>query len=168
MRKLKVAMFAGSMLPGHDGVTRVIYNWLRHASRLEIMAFSPMIPKQFADQRFYKVPSIKFPASTNYRLALPTYLFFKKRLDKFRPDIIHINSPCTLGYIAASYGNDNNIPVVATYHTHFTSYAKYYKMRLLEKLGWEYLRRVYGKCELVYVPSSPILRELGRHGIKNT
>jgi glycosyltransferase involved in cell wall biosynthesis len=87
-------------------------------------------------------------------------------LKSFAPDILHINSPCSLGYAAVKYGLRNNIPVVATYHTHFPSYAKYYKIKALENLGWNYLRSLYNKCEAVYVPSQPIMDELSKQGLE--
>jgi len=85
----------------------------------------------------------------------------------FRPDILHINSPCSLGYAAIKYGKKNNIPVVATYHTHFASYARYYRVKLLERFSWSYFRKIYNSCEKVYVPSEPLVEELHAHRINN-
>jgi glycosyltransferase involved in cell wall biosynthesis len=114
----------------------------------------------------FQVPSISVPLYKEYKFAVPGPKFFEDSLKEFRPDILHINSPCPLGHAAVRYGQKNNIPVVATYHTHFPSYAKYYKVKALENLGWNYLRSLYNKCEAVYVPSLPIMKELKAQGLE--
>ncbi len=167
---LRVAYFAGSMKPGVDGVTRVLYRLIDALQREGITNtfYSPIIPPPEArPTEMTKVPSIAFPGYKEYRVALPGYRYFERHLDAFRPDLLHVNSPCPLGYAAVRYGQTHGIPVVATYHTHFPSYARYYKLRSLEALSWQYFRKLYNGCERIYVPSMPILRELSGHGIRN-
>ena len=114
-----------------------------------------------------EVPSVRIPVYKEYRFALPGQKHFEQHLSAFRPDLIHVNSPCSLGFAAAKYGQVHDIPVVATYHTNFPGYARYYKVRPLELLSWNYLRAFYNACQRVYVPSKPILDELMWHGFKH-
>ena len=116
----------------------------------------------------YKVPSFTVPFYKEYRLPYSGQKSFDKKILEFNPDIIHINSPCPLGYAAMKFGLKHNVPVVATYHTHFVSYAKYYKVKSLESVSWNYFRSLYNRCESVYVPSIPILNELREHGLTTT
>jgi glycosyltransferase involved in cell wall biosynthesis len=113
-----------------------------------------------------EVPSMAFPLYTDYRLAAPGSRYFGKQVLDFRPDILHIHSPCSLGYAAVRFGKKHNIPVVATYHTHFASYAKYYNIPMLEPFGWSYLRHLYDGCDRIFVPSMPILDELWSQGFR--
>ena len=167
---MKVAYFNGTMKKEHDGVTRVLYRLIEEINRtnqidpLFISAIVP--PRDEQPVEMFHVPSLVFPCYSAYRIAWPTRLFFEDKLNQFNPDIIHINSPCPLGSAAVKYGLVHNIPVVATYHTHFPSYAKYYKVNALELLGWDYLRTLYNKCQTVYVPSLPVLQELKEHGFE--
>ena len=167
---MKAAYFNGTMKKEHDGVTRVLYRLIDEINKtneidpLFISAIVPPKSEQMVDM--FKVPSFAFPFYKDYRVAYPGTGFFERRLQEFKPDIIHINSPCPLGAAAVKYGNKNNIPVVATYHTHFPSYAKYYKVNLLEMHGWNYLKNLYNRCEAVYVPSIPIFEELVEHGFE--
>jgi len=115
----------------------------------------------------YNVPSVEFPLNNDYRLPLPGMKHIEEHLADFRPDLLHINSPCSLGLAAIRYGQKHNIPVVATYHTHFASYAAYYRVKILERFSWSYFRNIYNKCEKVYIPSEPILEELREHRINN-
>ncbi len=168
---IKIALFAGTMQPGFDGVTRVLYKLIENIKKTEIesIVFSPIIPTQEEQPiKMYAVPSFPFPLYKDYKLAILAKRYFEDILLEFNPDIIHINSPCSLGFAAVRFGRKHNIPVVATYHTHFPSYAKYYKIKALEQFAWNYLRSLYNKCEAVYVPSLPIIRELKEQGIEKT
>jgi phosphatidylinositol alpha 1,6-mannosyltransferase len=169
-RPLRVAYFAGTMKPGHDGVTRVLYRLAESLTRrnVESIFFSPIIPRREEQPApMVEVPSIVFPLHREYRLALPGYAAFARQLKSFAPDLMHINSPCTLGRAAVRYANQHGIPVVGTYHTHFPSYARYYKIKPLEGMGWTYLRGLYNDCQRLYVPSMPIVEELRGQGFRN-
>ncbi len=167
---MKIALFAGTMQYGQDGVTRVLYRLRDYFKEKHIdhVFFSPILPEE-KDRNIpmYQVPSTPSLLYSDYRLALPGQKYIEEQLAEFKPDVLHINSPCTLGYNAIKYGRKHDIPVVATYHTHFASYAKYHHLTLFENLGWSYFRKLYNKCDRVYVPSQPILDELRSHGIKN-
>jgi glycosyltransferase involved in cell wall biosynthesis len=170
IKKLKVAYFAGTMQPGHDGVTRVLYKLANNLSKynIESLFISPLIPsKEEQPVEMFKVPSVTFPLYKEYKLAIPGQRYFEDKLEEFQPDLIHINSPCSLGCAAVKYGHRNGIPVAATYHTHFASYARYYKVKTFENLSWNYFRWIYNACQIVYVPSKPILHDLQYHGIHN-
>jgi glycosyltransferase involved in cell wall biosynthesis len=167
---MKVAYFNGTMKKEHDGVTRVLYRLIDEIKKnreIEALLISAIIPsKEEQPVEMLEVPSFAFPFYKDYRIAYPGTAYFEERLSDFKPDLLHINSPCPLGAAAVKYGRKHNIPVVATYHTHFPSYAKYYKVKVLELTGWNYLRNLYNKCKKVYVPSLPVLEELREHGFE--
>ncbi|RPI64545.1 MAG: glycosyltransferase family 1 protein [Ignavibacteriales bacterium] len=170
-KKLKIAYFAGSMKPGQDGVTRVLFklvDWLNDKD-IENVFISSLIPAANEQMtKFLEVPSIAVPFYKEYKFAYPGYKKFESTLKLFKPDIIHINSPCSLGLAAIKYAERNGIPVVATYHTHFPSYAKYYNIKQLEFISWNYLRKLYNRCDRVLVPSITIMNELQEQGFKTT
>ncbi len=167
---MKIAYFAGSMKPGQDGVTRVLYKLIEVLNRrnIENIFFSPIIPEEETlPTKMFEIPSVSFPLYRDYRFPVAVQKTFESRLNEYKPDLLHINSPCPLGFAAVKYGLRHNVPVVATYHTHFASYAKYYKVKALESVSWNYFRIIYNSCEMVYVPSKPILEELRSHGLIN-
>ena len=167
---MKVAYFNGTMKKEQDGITRVLYRLIeeiKNGHGVEPLFVSAIVPKKNdRPVEMLEVPSFAFPFYKDYRIAYPGISFFEERLLEFKPDIIHFNSPCPLGAAAVKYGRKNNIPVVATYHTHFPSYAKYYKVKALQLYCWNYLRNLYNKCQTVYVPSIPILEKLREHGFE--
>jgi glycosyltransferase involved in cell wall biosynthesis len=100
------------------------------------------------------VPSLPLPARPEYRLALGMAGYVKRQLLDFQPDIIHIAVPDLLGHAALTLARKNDIPVVATYHTRYETYLKHYwYLAPLEGLLKAILRRFYGACREVYVPS---------------
>lgn len=166
---MRVVQFAGTMRPGHDGVTRVLYRMtdaLTSAGVEHFFVSAIVPPPGERTVRMLEVPSVAFPLYRDYRVAKPGSRFFGREVLEFRPDLLHIHSPCSLGLAAVRFGQRHNIPVVATYHTHFASYAKYYNIPMLEPFGWSYLRHLYDGCARVYVPSIPILDELWGQGLR--
>lgn len=167
---MRIAYFAGSMKPGHDGVTRVLYRMSDYLQEKQInhiffSAITPPLEEQSVPM--HRIPSVQFPLNNEYRVAVPGQRQIEEQLEAFRPDILHFNSPCSLGYAAIKYGKNHNIPVVATYHTHFASYARYYRVKMLERFSWSYFRNIYNSCEKLYVPSEPLVEELHTHRIAN-
>ena len=160
---MKIAYFNANLKFGQDGVTRVVYKMIEEALKLgheaiAITSILPEISRQIVPM--YKVPSVVIPLHKEYRLAVPGYQSFAEILEQFRPDILHINSPCTLGFGAVKYAKHFDVPVVATYHTHFPTYPRYFNLTKLEDLVWRITRNLYNSVDRTLVPTMPILREL--------
>lgn len=158
------------MKPGQDGVTRVLYkisDRLR-ARNVEHMYFSAVVPpKRRQPVPMYRVPSVVVPFYKEYRLSVAADFLVHSVLKQFNPDILCVNSPCSLGWAAVYFARAARLPIVAHYHTHFVSYAEYYKVNILRDLGWSYMKMFYNSVHRTLVPSVPILEELSRHGIRN-
>jgi phosphatidylinositol alpha 1,6-mannosyltransferase len=166
---MRIAYFNATLQAGQDGVTRVVYKMMEGAlaRRHEVMAFSALVPKPVQQiVPMVKVPSFALPLQRAYRIPLPNYQTFARTLNTFQPDVLHINSPCPLACAATRYGAEFHVPVVATYHTHFPAYLRYYGLEGNEQLVWGVLKCLYRKVDRVFVPSMPILQELRRQGIE--
>lgn len=168
---MKIAYFNAMLAKGHDGVTRVVYQMIDGATTRghKVLAISATIPPE--EERmvdFHRVVSIPLPWQKIYRVAVPGIQTFAKQLDEFKPDLLHINSPCTLGFAAMHYARKRDIPAVATYHTHFPTYAQYYNMRPMEETMWAVLRAFYNHVDRTFVPSRDIMQELIAHKFTNT
>ena len=79
-------------------------------------------------------------------------------LSMFRPDVIHIATPSSLGFFALNYAKKHGIPVLSVYHTHFISYIKYYLKNLpflinfTESIIARTYRKFYNKCDVTMFP----------------
>ncbi|MGA3244925.1 MAG: glycosyltransferase family 1 protein [Bacteroidota bacterium] len=165
---MRIAYFNANLCRGQDGVTRVMYKMFEAAlaRHHEAIAFTSTLPDP--EDRIvpmHRVRSVVLPLQKNYRIALPGYQMFAGALEAFAPDVMHINSPCTLGFAAMRYARQFNIPIVATYHTHFPTYPRYYGLTALEELTWKVSRYLYNRMDRTFVPTTPILEELTQHEI---
>jgi glycosyltransferase involved in cell wall biosynthesis len=167
---LRIAYFNGNMVEGQDGVTRTLFKIADFLNENEIKSifFAPIFNQETTEKiNIKKVNSIQIPFYKDYHLPIPNSNQLSKILDYFEPHLLHIHSPCPLGKFAIKYAKTRNLPVVATYHTHFPSYIKYYKVDFVEQFGWDYLRKLYNSCDAVFVPSKTIIDELQEHNFQN-
>ena len=166
---MRIAYFNANLKVGQDGVTRVVYKMIDGAlaRNHEAIAITSILPEP-SQQPIprYKVPSMVLPLQKAYRIAIPGYQSFARILERFRPDILHINSPCTLGFGAVKYAKHFGVPIVATYHTHFPTYPRYYKLTKLEDLVWRITRNLYNSVDRTLVPTRPILNELTENNVQ--
>jgi glycosyltransferase involved in cell wall biosynthesis len=170
---MKIAYVTESLLPHVDGVSRTLaqlFGFLERQPGVDFHVLSPFVPPReisWAD-RVEKLPYVRFPLHPDYRVSVPFGHKVSARLDAYGPDLIHVVSPTPVAVRAQKYGQRRGIPVVGSFHTHFVSYFRYYRLGRLEEFGWRLLRSFYGRCRVAYAPSRGIIRELSAHGIGNT
>ncbi len=76
--------------------------------------------------------------------------------------------PDLLGHAALNLARRHHIPAVASYHTRYETYLKHYwYLAPLEGLLKRILRRFYGACREVYVPSQSTREALLADGLKD-
>lgn len=164
--QLRVAIFTGSYNYIRDGVALTLNRFVRflESQNIPALVFAPVGDKPAFEHsgELVGIPSLGFPGRPEYRFALGLTKDAKKRLDTFRPTLIHVATPDRLGWSAVRYAHAHELPLVGSYHTHFTSYLKYYHAQVLETAGWKYLQKFYEHCRQVYVPTpsmSDVLRD---------
>ena len=86
-------------------------------------------------------------------------------MERFRPDVVHIASPATLGYQAARAARSLGIPTVAIYQTDLVGFADRYAVpggaRAMESLT----RRIHLGVDRTLAPSTASIDQLARLGI---
>ncbi len=166
---MKIAYFIGT-LKKEDGVTRVLLALIKEAQKKGIES---IIITGWAEDAsispvpVVQIPSVMFPLYKAYRLSLPGIRKFKKQLDEFKPDIIHLHSPDTIAWSALKYAKKRHIPIVATHHTDFCKYLSYYHLAFLRPVVWFLLRKLYKQMSFTTTPSEVIAQELIAHNIPN-
>jgi len=141
---------------------------------LQLHAITPYPPTEKVKFPFPVVVCryVKMPLYGDYPLGLPYFdKNLEEALEKFKPDIVHFTTPSFLGRYARNYAKRNNIPLVTTYHTHFPMYVSYYFkylpfLNFLSHIVPYILRYYYNACNLVFVPTAPVLEDLVRCGIE--
>lgn len=166
---MRVAYFTESLYPLVDGVSRTLARLFETLllEQIDFRIVSPFVPPPEVawSDRVISVPYAHFPPYPDYRVSRPGGRSLRNELDGFDPELIHVVSPTPMAVWAQRYARRRATPAVASFHTHFVSYFRYYGVRPLERLGWRGLRWFYARCERVYAPSWTIVRELEEHGI---
>ena len=165
----RIALFTGAYNHIADGVSLTLNRLVDHLEQqgAAVRVFAPTVDDPPLDHAgtLVPVPSVPLPGRSEYRFALGVTPSVREELEAFDPTLFHIATPDLLGRHALTLGQTADTPVVASYHTHFSSYLKYYHLDLLESALWSYLRRFYRQCEQVYVPSAAMADVLRSHGI---
>ena len=167
---LRLVLFTGNYNHIADGVSLTLNRLVGYLERqgIPVLVVGPTVknpPVKHAGT-FIPVPSIPAPGRPEYRIALGLPRKVREQIRAFNATLFHIATPDILGNQALRLAKKWEIPVVASYHTHFSSYLKYYGFEELEGFLWKYLRRFYRQCEQVYVPSHSMAAVLQAHEIK--
>lgn len=169
MSELRVAIFTGNYNHIRDGVSLTLNRLVDFLERknIPVIVFGPTVDEPALEHNgeFVPVPSVPMPGRSEYRVTVGFPDSAQRRLEEFNPTLIHLATPDLLGFRAMRWAQNNDIQIVASYHTHFTSYLKYYNMEMLELLGWKFLSWFYSQCKHVYVPSPSMADELNEKGI---
>lgn len=164
MRKLGIAIFTGNYNHIRDGVSHTLNRLVGHLEKRghRVIVFGPYTPnpafKHTGD--FMPVCAIPAPTRSEYRISLSFPKKAREKLKLFKPDIIHISTPDFLGFLGLRYAIKNNIAVVGSFHTHFSSYLKYYKLGFFERIVRSYLIWFYRNTRHLYVPSNSMIETL--------
>lgn len=161
----RVALFSGNYNYVRDGANRALnrlVGYLEDEAGAQVRVYSPTTstPAFAPTGTLVSVPSIPFPGRPDYRVALRFPSWLKQDLDAFRPTLIHLSAPDVLGYRALNFAEARDLPVVASLHTRFETYLRYYGLGWARALGERYLRSFYARCDRVLVPTPAILDEM--------
>jgi glycosyltransferase involved in cell wall biosynthesis len=166
---LRVAIFTGNYNHIKDGVSLTLNRLVKYLEKqgVPVLVIGPTVDEPAIDHEgeFVPAPSMPMPGRPEYRVTVGFPDDIQQRLEEFEPTLIHLATPDLLGFRAMRYAQKKGIQIVASYHTHFTSYLKYYNLDMLEMLGWKYLKWFYSQCRHIYVPSPSMADELKEKGI---
>ncbi|MEO1015798.1 MAG: glycosyltransferase family 1 protein [Pseudomonadota bacterium] len=167
---LRVALFSGNYNYVMDGPVRALNMLVAHLEERghEVLVFAPTVksPAFQHSGELISIPSMALPGSrSEYRLGFGLFGEAKRRLDAFAPNLVHIAAPDLTGFQALKYAERRGVTPVASFHTRFDTYPRYYGAAWLEKHLTAYMRNLYGRCAHVYAPSESMREELLRDGI---
>ncbi|AHE52069.1 glycosyltransferase family 4 protein [Sphingomonas sanxanigenens] len=161
---LRIALFSGNYNYVRDGanqaLNRLVGYLLRQGAAVRI--YSPVVenPDFPPTGDVVPIPALPFPGRGEYRAPLMIPPRAKRDLAAFAPNLIHVASPEILGHRAVSYGRKHNLPVVASVHTRFETYPRYYGLAFMEPVVEAALRRFYRRCDAIVAPSESMAQLL--------
>ncbi|MEK6638663.1 MAG: glycosyltransferase family 1 protein [Pseudomonadota bacterium] len=168
---LRIALFSGNYNYIRDGanqaLNRLVGTLLEQGAAVRIYSPTTDTPAFPPTGDLVSIPSIPFPVPgrSEYRFPIKLSAQVRQDITRFRPNIIHVSSPDIVGRRAVSYAHQHHIPVVASMHTRFETYLRYYKMGFLEPIMIADLRRFYRRCDAVVAPSESMAQEMHAQGM---
>ena len=192
---MKRAIICSSFLPVIDGVTIAVFNRVKQLSKLghEVLLFCPdysaiahIYPnwQDYTDEIFNNVRVINLPSTKSIALeferdvTIKSYSVVTNELEKFKPDIIHVDEAERLGFCwlklpGVKFARQHNIPCVAWFHTNYIDYFDdYFQLPLgintIIKKALEFIfAKIYNSYNLTLISSSITYSKLAIIGIKN-
>jgi phosphatidylinositol alpha 1,6-mannosyltransferase len=166
---LRIALFSGNYNYIRDGANQALNRLVAYATQLgaDVRVYSPVTetPAFPPAGHLIGVRSIAIPGRDEYRVALGIPHVIRRDIAAFAPHVIHVSSPDVLGHRAISLARAQGLPVVASMHTRFETYLRYYHLAAFEPIMRAVLRRFYNRCTQVAVPNDVMAQVLRSYGV---
>jgi glycosyltransferase involved in cell wall biosynthesis len=163
---LRVALFSGNYNYVRDGANQALNRLVGYLLRqgASVRVYAPVVENAAFPPTgdLVGVPSVSIPFRNEYRMPLGFSPVVRADLARFAPNVVHVTSPDPAGHRAVSWGRAHGVPVLASVHTRFETYPRYYHLAFLEPLAVAILRRFYRRCSAMVAPSestAAVMRE---------
>ncbi|MXO74551.1 glycosyltransferase [Altererythrobacter aerius] len=166
---LKIALFSGNYNMVRDGANQALNRLVEYLLRkgAAVRVYSPTI----AEPAFppagdvVPVPAVPIPGRSEYRVPLGLNAGARADLEAFAPNVVHVSSPDFTARAALRWARAHGVPVLASVHTRFETYPRYYGLGFLEPALEGWLRRFYRRCDALVAPSPSMVEVLRQQGM---
>ncbi|WP_120075963.1 glycosyltransferase family 4 protein [Aurantiacibacter odishensis] len=167
--ELRVALFSGNYNYVRDGanqaLNRLVDYLLRQGADVRVYSPTTDTPAFEPAGELVSLPSVPIPGRGEYQFSTGLSKEIKANLAEFDPHIVHISSPDVSGHRAATWARAHDKPVLASVHTRFETYPRYYGFGFIEPVFVALLRRFYHRCDAIVAPSASMIEELREQGM---
>ena len=163
---LRIALFSGNYNYTRDGANQALNRLadylLRQGAALRVYAPVVAEPDFPPTGDLVDVPNARMPVKGRGEYRLPLRIDAKVRADlaEFAPNMLHLSSPDPVAHGALKWARERDLPVLASVHTRFETYPRYYGLGFLEPAVEGILRRFYRRCDALVAPSQSQITEL--------
>lgn len=165
---MRIAYVTEVFLPKIDGITVTLTHlleYLRERGHESIMFAPKGSISSYAGTEVIGRMSVRTPFYPELHVALPIARV-EKELLKFKPDLVHLVNPTSLGLAGMRAARKHGIPVVASYHTDMPGFARRWRLGFLAKPIYGYYRWVHNQANLNLTPSEFTMKQLKAQGFK--
>jgi len=163
---LRVAIFSGNYNYVRDGANQALNRLadylLRKGAAVRVYSPTTRTPAFEPKGDLVSLPAVPIPGRPEYKVGTMIPPRVKRDIADFQPNIIHVSSPDITGHRAVTLARKWDLPVIASVHTRFETYPRYYGLAFLEPAVLATLRRFYRRCDAIFAPSdsmAQLLRE---------
>lgn len=161
---LRIALFSGNYNMVRDGPTqalnRLVGYLLERGAQVRVYAPTIAEPAHPATGDLVSVPAVPIPGRGEYKLTFGLSPRIRRDLAQFAPNVLHVSSPDPAGHRAISWARRRRLPVLASVHTRFETYLRYYNMAWGEPVIEAILRRFYRRCDALVAPAESMAQLL--------
>jgi phosphatidylinositol alpha 1,6-mannosyltransferase len=111
------------------------------------------------------IPSLPLPIYPDIRIAAPNYAAVARAIGRFKPDLVHCQTEFLIGRMGQLAAASAGVPLVSSYHTDFSRYARAYGLSWLRPAVAAYIGRFHRRSLRTYTPSAPAEADLRRMGV---
>lgn len=179
MEKINIAFYSDTYLPAMDGVVSSMINFKHELERRghKVYIFTSgdnASKKRYSSKSIFISSGIKFKPYPQYKIALFPYKSIMT-LRSLKIDIIHAQTPFSMGLAAMTIAKLGRYPLVGSFHTMINDkriIESYYpKNKMLKKFTgkylWEYTKFFYRRCDATIVPTNSIGKVIRKVQIQN-
>ncbi len=168
---LRIALFSGNYNYVRDGANQALNRLVGYLLKqgADVRVYAPTVdePDFEATGPLIGVPSVPFPGRGEYRIPLGLHGNAKDDLERFDPQIVHVSSPDPTGHRAVTWARKRGLPILASVHTRFETYPRYYGVGFIEPAVVAGLRRFYQRCDALVAPSQSQVDTLREQGMND-
>ena len=194
---MRIALFTETFLPQINGVVRTLEKVVRHLedNGHEVLLLTiGEGDRIFSKTEVIRVEGIPFSLYKELNLVKPEDKWFSKlieneitqipisilqslipckhsvveaALDEFKPDLLHLATPVSLGAIGFYYKDKLKLPCLATFHTDLAAYAPMYQIPYIEEIINAATKTTYARAHRILAPSPSSKNQLEKIGLKN-
>ncbi len=165
-------MFTNTYLPHIGGVARSISSFVEDLRKTghRVLIVAPTFPNDDAhaeENEVLRVPAMQNFNGSDFSVRIPIPMFMDKKIDEFKPDVIHSHHPFLLGDAAFRAASRRNLPLVFTHHTLYEQYTHYVlpNSTVMKRLAIELATLYANLCTRVIAPSESIARLISERGV---
>lgn len=171
MSDLRIALFSGNYNMTLDGANKALNRLVEYLLRqgAAVRVYSPTVAMPaFAPQGdLVSVPSFAIPGRSEYRMPVGISAKTRADLEDFAPNLLHIASPDFSARAAVRWARARGLPVLASVHTRFETYPRYYNLGFLEAPLEAWIRELYRRCDALVTPSEGMVDVLRAQGMND-
>ncbi|MBC9031041.1 glycosyltransferase family 1 protein [Sphingomonas sp. JC676] len=156
---LRVALFSGNYNYVRDGANQALNLLVDYLLRqgVQVRVYSPTTSTPAFEPMgdLVSVPALPVPGGrAEYKFAVNLPAVIRRDLEAFAPNLVHVSAPEILGHRAVAWARKRDIATVASLHTRFETYPRYYHLGFLEPLVIKGLTRFYNRVDQVVTPGN--------------
>lgn len=161
---LRIALFSGNYNYVRDGANQALNRLVEYLLRTgaQVRVYAPTVDEPAFEPTgdLVSLPSLAIPTRSEYRLSTGVNRRIRKDLAEFQPNVVHVSAPDIGCHRAVTWARRQGLPVLASVHTRFETYFRYYNMAWFEPIATAITRRFYRRCDALVAPSESFAQVL--------